>query len=110
MSELRQASGCMFGLAYGDALGRPTEFKRYEEIVAVYGPSGPRYLQGDPALVTDDTQMTLCVADALLAVLDQPLGRPPGSGHRVSCCYGYQCSTMICAVRGAVVSVLVVDR
>jgi len=72
MSELRRASGCMFGLAYGDALGKPTEFKRYEEIVAVYGPGGPRYLQGDPALVTDDTQMTLCVADALLDVLAEP--------------------------------------
>ncbi|HEV2347820.1 MAG TPA: ADP-ribosylglycohydrolase family protein [Actinocrinis sp.] len=71
MSNQRRASGCMFGLAYGDALGRHTEFKRYDEIVAIYGPAGPRRLQGDPALVTDDTQMTLCVADALLAVGEQ---------------------------------------
>nr|WP_307874788.1 ADP-ribosylglycohydrolase family protein [Frankia nepalensis] len=66
MNRRLSASGCMFGLAYGDALGRPTEFKRYEEIVAVYGPGGPRELTGDPALVTDDTQMTLSVAGALL--------------------------------------------
>jgi ADP-ribosylglycohydrolase len=62
----------MFGLAYGDALGKPTEFMRYEEIVAAYGPGGPQALEGDPALVTDDTQMTLCVADALLAALEEP--------------------------------------
>ncbi|WP_349262169.1 ADP-ribosylglycohydrolase family protein, partial [Actinocrinis sp.] len=55
MSNQRRASGCMFGLAYGDALGRHTEFKRYDEIVAIDGPAGPRRLQGDPALVTDDT-------------------------------------------------------
>jgi ADP-ribosylglycohydrolase len=61
----------MFGLAYGDALGKPTEFQRYEQIVAVYGPGGPQVLEGDPALVTDDTQMTLCVADALLAALEE---------------------------------------
>ncbi|MBS2966219.1 ADP-ribosylglycohydrolase family protein [Actinocrinis puniceicyclus] len=62
----------MFGLAYGDALGKPTEFMRYDEIVAAYGPGGPQALEGDPALVTDDTQMTLCVADALLAALEEP--------------------------------------
>jgi len=26
------ASGCLFGLAYGDALGRPTEFLTVAEI------------------------------------------------------------------------------
>jgi ADP-ribosylglycohydrolase len=61
----------MFGLAYGDALGKPTEFLRYEEIVAVHGPGGPQAMEGDPALVTDDTQMTLCVADALLVALEE---------------------------------------
>lgn len=71
MSERRQASGCMFGLAFGDALGRPTEFQSYDEIVAVHGPGGPRQLHGNPALVTDDTQMTLCVAESLLAVAKQ---------------------------------------
>jgi ADP-ribosylglycohydrolase len=61
----RAASGCLFGLAYGDALGAPTEFRSVPEIVATYGPGGPRDLTGDPALVTDDTQMTIAVADAL---------------------------------------------
>lgn len=63
----RRASGCLYGLAFGDALGAPTEFMGYPAIAARYGPAGPRELDGDPARVTDDTQMTLAVADALLA-------------------------------------------
>jgi ADP-ribosylglycohydrolase len=62
---MQRASGSLFGLAYGDALGRPTEFLSYEEIVRRYGPGGPRELIGDPAPVTDDTQMALAVAWAL---------------------------------------------
>ncbi|TWP49097.1 ADP-ribosylglycohydrolase family protein [Lentzea tibetensis] len=52
-----RATGCLLGLAYGDALGAPTEFMTVDEIVARYGPEGPRDLDGDPALITDDTQM-----------------------------------------------------
>jgi ADP-ribosylglycohydrolase len=55
----------LYGLAYGDALGKPTEFMSMSEILAAYGPSGPISLEGDPALVTDDTQMALAVAWAL---------------------------------------------
>ncbi|KXK58214.1 hypothetical protein AWW66_31060 [Micromonospora rosaria] len=64
-SPLRRASGSLFGLAYGDALGRPTEFLTVAEIHRRYGPTGPRELVGDPVLVTDDTQMALAVAWAL---------------------------------------------
>jgi ADP-ribosylglycohydrolase len=64
---MRTASGSLFGLAYGDALGKPTEFLPYEVIIATYGPEGPRQLTGDPALVTDDTQMTLAVGEGILA-------------------------------------------
>ncbi|SCG69164.1 ADP-ribosylglycohydrolase family protein [Micromonospora coxensis] len=64
-SSLRRASGSLFGLAYGDALGKPTEFLTVAEIHRRYGPTGPRELAGDPALVTDDTQMALAVAWAL---------------------------------------------
>jgi ADP-ribosylglycohydrolase len=62
---MRPASGCLYGLAYGDALGRPTEFLTLAEIERRYGPGGPRDLTDTPALVTDDTQMTLAVAWAL---------------------------------------------
>jgi ADP-ribosylglycohydrolase len=55
----------LFGLAYGDALGKPTEFLTVTEIEARYGPGGPRELTGNPALVTDDTQMALAVGWAL---------------------------------------------
>jgi ADP-ribosylglycohydrolase len=64
---VRNASGSLFGTAYGDALGAPTEFQDYETIVATYGPGGPRRLDGDPARVTDDTQMMLAVGEALVA-------------------------------------------
>ncbi|SDT73249.1 ADP-ribosylglycohydrolase family protein [Actinoplanes derwentensis] len=65
---MRAASGSLFGLAYGDSLGKPTEFQEYATIVAEYGPGGPRRLIGEPALVTDDTQMALAVGEALIEV------------------------------------------
>jgi ADP-ribosylglycohydrolase len=46
------ASGCLFGLAFGDALGKPTEFMTVAEIRTRYGPGGPRELPDDPALAT----------------------------------------------------------
>jgi ADP-ribosylglycohydrolase len=55
----------VFGLAFGDALGAPTEFMSYEQILQRYGPGGPRDLPPD-GRVTDDTQMALAVADALI--------------------------------------------
>ncbi|WP_250032057.1 ADP-ribosylglycohydrolase family protein [Paractinoplanes maris] len=64
---MRNVAGSLFGLAYGDALGKPTEFQDYATIVATYGPQGPRHLTGNPALVTDDTQMALAVGEAMLA-------------------------------------------
>ncbi|MGI5522992.1 ADP-ribosylglycohydrolase family protein [Micromonospora sp. CA-259024] len=64
-TSVLRASGSLFGLAYGDALGKPTEFLTVAEIERRYGPTGPRELSGEPALVTDDTQMALAVGWAL---------------------------------------------
>ncbi len=64
---MRNVAGSLFGLAYGDALGKPTEFQDYATIVATYGAGGPRRMTGTPALVTDDTQMALAVGEAMLA-------------------------------------------
>jgi ADP-ribosylglycohydrolase len=64
----QRASGCLFGLAFGDALGADTEFLNVAEIVRRYPPDGLRTLQGHPARVTDDTQMALAVGEALLSV------------------------------------------
>lgn len=62
---VRRAAGSLFGLAYGDAFGASTEFLSVAEIEARYGPDGPRELVGEPARVTDDTQLALAVGWAL---------------------------------------------
>jgi ADP-ribosylglycohydrolase len=59
--------GCLFGLALGDALAAPVEFIRsVDTIVEEYGPDGPSAPEGNPAEVTDDTQMALAVGEALI--------------------------------------------
>lgn len=62
----QSASGCLFGLAFGDALGAETEFLNVSEILRRFPPHGPQSLTGKPARVTDDTQMTIAVGEALL--------------------------------------------
>lgn len=61
-------AGSLFGLAYGDALGKETEFLSVAEIQRRYGPDGPSELP-EPAVVTDDTQMALAVGEGLVEVL-----------------------------------------
>src|SRR5690606_8998097 len=68
----RRASGAMFGLAYGDSLGAATEFLDMRQIAQRFGERGPSELSGDPALVTDDTQMAIAVGLALLDALENP--------------------------------------
>ena len=62
----KKIEGCLFGMALGDALGAKTEFLRYEAILETYGANGIQDLVGKPALVTDDTQMAIAVAEALI--------------------------------------------
>jgi ADP-ribosylglycohydrolase len=73
----RCASGCLFGLAFGDALAADTEFLSVAEILRRFPPDGPRDLNGNPAHVTDDTQMTLALGEALLQV------SPPYTAQKV---------------------------
>ncbi|TQM76752.1 ADP-ribosylglycohydrolase [Thermopolyspora flexuosa] len=63
----RAATGTLLGLAVGDALGYPAEFLGVGEITARYGPWRAMTLivSGGRVLVSDDTQMTLAVAEAL---------------------------------------------
>lgn len=62
-----KARGIMFGTAFGDSLAAPTEFIRdIKEIEKRFGKGGPVGLVGDPAKVTDDTQMALAVGRALV--------------------------------------------
>ena len=60
--------GCFLGGAVGDALGYPVEFLSEGQIWRYYGEQGIRDLQqaGNPALITDDTQMTLFNMNGLL--------------------------------------------
>jgi ADP-ribosylglycohydrolase len=58
-------SGILYGSAYGDALAAPTEFTRdLNRIRTQFPPNGPTTIH--TGRVTDDTQMMLAVACALL--------------------------------------------
>jgi ADP-ribosylglycohydrolase len=59
-------AGCLFGMALGDALGAETEFLNIKGILERFPPHGPQAPEGNPARVTDDTQMALAVGEALL--------------------------------------------
>ncbi|MEW2623031.1 ADP-ribosylglycohydrolase family protein [Streptomyces sp. NPDC048106] len=60
----RPATGSLLGLALGDALGFPTEFKTVELIESMFGPW--REMPLPPrARVSDDTQMTLALGRGL---------------------------------------------
>jgi ADP-ribosylglycohydrolase len=72
MTEVQTAKGIIYGLAIGDALGCPTEFKTLPAIKASYGPRGIQELP-DPALFTDDTQMSIAIAEALIDAGDQDI-------------------------------------
>lgn len=65
--DKNRIEGCLIGMALGDALGAETEFLNVEGILRKFPPHGPTAPEGNPALVTDDTQMALAVADALIA-------------------------------------------
>ncbi|MFI6939677.1 ADP-ribosylglycohydrolase family protein [Streptomyces sp. NPDC050418] len=69
------ATGSLIGLALGDALGFPTEFKEVPRILADYGPWRSLALP-EPAIVTDDTQMTLALGRGLRSAMDRGLLGP----------------------------------
>jgi ADP-ribosylglycohydrolase len=74
--------GSVVGLAVGDALGYPAEFRRRTQLLSEIGPDGitdfislkdPRFSRPfftgpdhPPGTFTDDTQMTIAVAESLL--------------------------------------------
>ncbi len=57
--------GCLLGGALGDALGYAVEFESLKGIKQRYGPAGITILP-EPALISDDTQMTMFTAEGLL--------------------------------------------
>lgn len=79
----QQIEAILLGLALGDALGYPVEFIKLPAIRQKYGSNGiqePPF----PALYSDDTQMTLALAEGLLdAGINAPLdGLMQGIGKR----------------------------
>lgn len=64
-------AGALYGFAIGDAMGATTEFMSKEEIAKKYGKvdsiQGGGWLNLEAGQVTDDTQMTLCIIDALMS-------------------------------------------
>ena len=63
--DLNKVKGLIFGLAIGDALGRLAEFLTLSSIKKRYGEKGIQDLP-EPALFTDDTQMSIAIAEALI--------------------------------------------
>ena len=71
--------GCLLGGALGDALGYPVEFIRsWQAIVAAHGRGAPErlaYAHPAPALISDDTQMTLFVAEGCIRAVQRMSNR-----------------------------------
>lgn len=81
--------GSLLGGALGDALGYVVEFSSLHQIRQRYGQGGIRDLSGagtgDLALISDDTQMTLFTAEALIRCAE----RLRGAGGRESLVASY---------------------
>lgn len=75
--QFNQIKGALYGVAVGDALGAPLEFMSAEEIRQRHGHVsemiGGGWLNVRPGEITDDTQMTLCVARGILAAPEAPV-------------------------------------
>ena len=72
LPDVRQrARASLLGLAIGDALGATVEFMTASEIRAQHGVhrklTGGGWLRLKPGEVTDDTQMSLCIARSIVA-------------------------------------------
>ncbi len=60
--------GALVGLAVGDALGAPIQFRRRDTYEHVSGYTAGGTYNLDPGYWTDDTSMALCLAETLLKV------------------------------------------
>ncbi|MFH9014230.1 ADP-ribosylglycohydrolase family protein [Streptomyces sp. NPDC017943] len=76
------ATGALTGLALGDALGFPTEFHDVPAILAKCGPWRRMELP-TPAIVTDDTQMTLALGRGLRTAMDRGVLEPASMAEAV---------------------------
>lgn len=69
--------GALYGVAIGDALGAPLEFMSAEQIERRHGlvteMIGGGWLNVEPGEITDDTQMTLAVAEGIVEEPENPI-------------------------------------
>lgn len=69
-TKKNKIAGAIYGFAIGDAMGATTEFMNRKQIKKQYGKVtdiiGGGWLNLEAGKVTDDTQMTICVMDALM--------------------------------------------
>ena len=85
--------GCLIGGAIGDALGYKVEFASYQNIVNKYGKDGiTKYdiAEGQKALISDDTQMTLFTANGILVGKTRSIIRGIGGDPYAYCFYTYK--------------------
>jgi ADP-ribosyl-[dinitrogen reductase] hydrolase len=83
MEVFNRIKGGLYGVAIGDALGGTTEFMTSKEVKVKYGYLteiiGGGVWELEKGEVTDDTMMTLCVAEGILA---NPLDPMPYIGEQ----------------------------
>lgn len=66
MERIERYRGCLLGLAAGDALGTPVEFRPPGTFAPVTGMVGGGYHNLKPGEWTDDTSLALCLAESLI--------------------------------------------
>jgi ADP-ribosyl-[dinitrogen reductase] hydrolase len=66
ISRRARVRGALFGLATGDALGAPVEFRRPGTFEPVTAMTGGGLFGLKPGQWTDDTSMALCLAESLI--------------------------------------------
>ena len=83
MKMRNKIAGAIYGFAIGDAMGATTEFMTAEQIQKKYGKVtdiiGGGWLGLHPGEITDDTQMTMCVMDAIMR-------KPNNLEQFIKCC------------------------
>ena len=76
--NIKRVLGAMYGVAVGDALGGPVEFMDTGAIEKAFGTLstmvGGGWLSLSPGETTDDTAMTLAVAEGIMANPASPVG------------------------------------
>lgn len=83
MRMRNKIAGAIYGFAIGDAMGATTEFMDAKQIKRKYGQVtdiiGGGWLDLEPGEITDDTQMTICVMNAIMS-------QPETTDKFIACC------------------------